>query len=83
MSPRYWAALQEAQLRRELAREQASNGAFAARCPGVPETECYRRGPFRSSEFYTVVDFLRASIKREHQRFNPARCTRGALYRKF
>jgi hypothetical protein len=78
MRPRDLVALQETRLRQELAREEASNCAFAARCPGVRETECYRRGPLRPSSYYTTTEFLRACIKREHQRFNPARCPRGA-----
>jgi hypothetical protein len=85
MNTRDLLALKDAQLRRELAREQSSNRVFAARCPGVHETDCYRRGPLSQSSFYTTADWLRACITREHARFNPARCAapRGALHRKY
>ncbi len=75
MSPRDLVAFEDAQLRRELQREEASNRDYAARCPGVRETECYRRGPLPPSSFYTTRDFLRYRISREHARYNPALCT--------
>ena len=85
MSPRNLVAFEEARLRRELHREEASNRAFAARCPGVRETDCYRRHPLPPSGFYTPRDYLRYRIDREHSRFNPARCAtqRRAPHRKF
>ena len=73
-------AFEDAQLRAELHREEASNRAYAARCAGVRETDCYRKGPLPSSAFYTTRDYLRYRIDREHARFNAARCAalRGA-----
>ena len=74
MSPRDWAPLEEAHLRVTLAREQASNRAYAHRCPGVRETECYRRGLPPKSTFYTEADHLRARILHERAKYDPARC---------
>ena len=74
MSPRDLVAFEEAQLRAELRREETSNRDFAARCPGVRETDCYRRAPLAPSAFYTTHQYLRYRIDREHARFNPARC---------
>lgn len=65
---------EEARLRAELARERASNRHYAERCPGMPETNCYRAGPLSPTRFYTTRDYLVACIKREHARFNPANC---------
>lgn len=67
---------EDARLRDELRRERDSNRDFEHRCPQVPETACYRRGPLRPSQFYTTRDYLVACIKREHARFNPAGCGR-------
>ena len=67
---------EEARLRAELDRERDSNRAFKRRCPGVPETQCYRERPLHPSQFYTMRDYLVASIDREHARFNPGRCPR-------
>ena len=66
----------ERRLAEELRREQESNRHFARRCPGVPETECYRRGPLPASRFYTVGDYQRYLIDREQARFNPGYCAR-------
>jgi hypothetical protein len=74
MRPRDLVAFEEARLRRELHREEASNRAFAARCPGVRETDCFGRQPVPRSSFYTAREFYRYRIAREHARFNPARC---------
>lgn len=67
-------ALEEAQLRRELANEEGMNRAFARRCPGMQETDCYQRSPLPAASFYTTSEHLRYLIRREHARFNPARC---------
>jgi hypothetical protein len=77
-------AFEDAQLRRELDREEASNRDYAARCPGARETECYERRPLPSSSFYTTRDYIRYRIDREHAKYNPARCgnRRNALHRK-
>lgn len=74
MKSRDLVAQEEARLRAELRREEASNRVFASRCPGVKQTECYQRGPLPPSAFYTTADRLRQLISREHARFNPARC---------
>jgi hypothetical protein len=68
-------AFEDAELRRQLEREEASNRDYAARCPGVRETDCYRRGPLPSSSFYTARDYLRYRIDRAHAKYNPARCS--------
>jgi hypothetical protein len=68
-------AFEEAQLRRELHREEASNRDYAARCRGARVTDCYKRGPLPSSSFYTTRDYLRYRINREHAKYNPARCS--------
>lgn len=73
-SPSELVAEQDRQLREELRRERRSNEAFARKCPGVRETECYRRGPTPASQFYTTRDVLIDRIERERYRFNPARC---------
>jgi hypothetical protein len=75
-------AFEDAELRRQLEREEASNRDYAVRCPGVRETECYRRRPLPPSSFYTSRDYLRYRIDREHARFDPTRCKHGAVYRK-
>jgi hypothetical protein len=83
VSPRDLVAYEDAQLRRQLAREEASNAAFARQCPGARVTECYQRGQLPPSSFYTTRDWLRYRIDREHTKFNFARCASvsGALYR--
>ena len=65
---------EEARLRDELRRERDSNQDFARRCPGTRETTCYSQPPRPRSEFYTMGDYVRYRIDREHARFNPARC---------
>lgn len=76
MSGRNLVEQEEARLRAELERERESNRDFKRRCPGMTETNCYRQRPLRPSEFYTMREYLVASIEREHARFNPARCPR-------
>jgi hypothetical protein len=74
MKPHDLIAIEEAQLQRELANEREMNRAFARRCPGLQETECYRRDPPPAASFYTTSEALRWEIQRERARYNPARC---------
>jgi len=65
-------AMEDRRLQRQLCHERDMNQVFERRCPSVPVTAVYQRGPCSPATFHTEAAWLQYLIKREHAKFNPA-----------